>query len=102
MEEGLADVGCRAGVRSWEGKPLDADVSGPPVQALGPPTTCRQSTPLAAWGSRLCRKRLVPPRQFARRSCLPTPILCEVRNKAVWFAKPADRDKWEPGFLRRN
>src|ERR1700676_3245046 len=102
MEDGFGGVWCQAGFRSREGKPLYVDANGPPVQALGPPTTCRQNTLRGAWGSRLWRKQLVPPRRFARLSCLPTPVLSEVRNKAVRSARLVSRNKWEPGFLRRS
>src|SRR5258708_30891203 len=99
MEEGSAGFWCRAGSRSREGKPLCADANGPPVREPGRPTTCRQNSLRRALGSRLWRKRLVLPRQFARLSCLPTPVLSEVRNEAVWFALLAGRDKWDLGFL---
>src|SRR3979490_3280100 len=102
MEEGFGGVWCQAGFRSREGKPLYVDANGQPVQALGPPTTCRQNTLRGALGSRPWRKRPVPLRQFAPLSCLPTPVLSEVGNKAVWFALLVGRDKSEPGFLRRN
>src|SRR5258708_20577448 len=85
MEEGFGDVWCRARSRSREGKPLYVDANGPPVQALGPPTTCRQNTLRGALGSRLWRMRLVPPRRFARLSCLPTLVLSEVRN--TWILR---------------
>src|SRR5258708_28536550 len=102
MEEGFGDVWCRARSRSREGKPLYVDANGPPVQALGPPTTCRQSTLLGASGSLPWRKRLVGARQFARLSCLPTPALSAVRSKAARFARRVGRDRWELGFLSRN
>src|SRR5882757_8576145 len=99
MEEGFGGAWCQAGSRSREGKALYADASGPPVQALGPRTTCRENTLLGAWGSRLWRKRLVRPRQFPRLSCLPIPALSEVRSKAAPFARLVGRDKSELGFL---
>src|SRR5258706_10871381 len=91
MVEGFGGVWCQVGFRSREGKPLYVDANGPLVQALGPPTTCRQNTLLGAWGSRLWRRRLVRPRQFARLSCLPTPVLSEVRSKAAGFAASGSR-----------
>src|SRR6266571_8838194 len=85
-KRGLVGGWCPAGSCSWEGRPLYVGANGPPVQAPGPPTTCRQNTLRGALGSGLWRKRLVPIRQFAQLSCLPTPVLFEARNKAVRFA----------------
>src|SRR5712692_6099153 len=87
--------------RNTEGRPSSEDANGPPVQEPGPPTTCRQNSLRRASGSHLWRKRLVPPRQFDRQSCLPTPVSFEGRNTAVTFVRPVGLDKWELEFLHR-
>src|SRR5260370_26419454 len=101
MEEGFGAVCCRAGSRSREGTPLYVDANGPPGQESGTPTTCRQTSLPRASGSHLWRKRLVPPRQFDRQSCLPTPVLFEDQNTALNFVRPLCLDKSELEFLGR-